>query len=148
MKRFLLIFITALSLAGCAVNARYVSYTDQQFQPKAKYYFISIYPESQTPPLAQPYRVIGRVETEGLVGEGVNSDTLADEARAIARAKGADAIINVRTEGATVGGTDVIPGHCGYRHCRPTEYVSHVDTLLRFRGELIAFTPAGIPESK
>ena len=92
--------------------------------------------------------MIGRVETEGLVGEGVNSDTLADEARAIARAKGADAIINVRTEGATVGGTDVIPGHCGYRHCRPTEYVSHVDTLLRFRGELIAFSPAGIPESK
>jgi len=148
MKRFFPIMIAVLSLAGCAVNTRYVSYTDQQFQPKGKYYFISIYPESQTPPLAQPYRVIGRVETAGLIGEGVNADTLEDKARAIARAKGADAVINVRTEAAAVGGTEVIPGRCGYYHCRPTEYVSHVDTLLRFRGELIAFTPAGIAESQ
>ena len=148
MKRFLLLFFVVLSLAGCAVNTRYVSYTDQQFLPKTRYYFISIYPEGQMPPVSQPYRVIGRVEAQGLVGDGVNSDSLTDDARSIARAKGADAIINARTESATYGGTEVIPGHCGYRHCRPTEYVSHEDTFLRFRGELITFMPSEIPEKK
>ena len=148
MKRVLLLFIVVLSLAGCSVNTRYVSYTDQISPPRAKYYFISIYPETQTPAFSQPYRLIGRVEAAGLVGDGVNSDTLADEARNIARSKGADAIINARTESAITGGTDVIPGRCGYRYCRPTRYISHQDTLLRFRGELIVFTPAEIPEKK
>jgi hypothetical protein len=148
MRKFILLFIVILGMTGCAVSTRYVRYTDQQFLPKAKYYLISIYLESQTPPLAQPYRVIGRIETEGRTSEGVNSDTLADEAKRIARAKGGDAIINARTEAATYSGTDVIPGQCGHRHCYPTEYVSHVDTSLRFRGELIVFTPAGIQKNK
>ena len=148
MKKLLSLFMVVLSLVGCAVNTRYVAYTDQQFLPKTRYYFISIYLEGQTPPLSQPYRVIGRVEAEGLVGDNVNSDILTDEAKSIARARGADAIINARTETTTYGGTEVIPGHCGYRHCRPTEYVSRVETSLRFRGELIAFMPMEIPEKK
>ena len=148
MKRLFLLFLIVLVLAGCAVNTRYVSYTGEQLPAKAKYYFISIYPEAQPPVLTQPYRLIGRVETQGLVGDGVNEDTLADEARAIARAKGADAIINVRTESDAVGGTDVIPGYCGRYRCHPTTYVSRMDTLLRFRGELIAFTPVTASEHK
>ena len=148
MKKFLLLLVVVLSAAGCAVNTRYVSYTDQQFPQKGKYYFISIYPESQALSFTQPYRVIGRVEVSGHASEGVNSDTLADEARSIARSKGADAIINARTEAASYGGVDMIPGRCGYRHCRPPEYIPYNDTILRFRGELATFLPMEIKESK
>jgi hypothetical protein len=142
MKRILLLLIVALSLAGCALNTRYVSYTDQKFPPKTKYYFVNIYPETQTSPLAQPYRVIGRVEVSGHASEGVHADALTDEARSIARARGADAIINSRTEAASYGGVDVVPGHCGYYRCRPPEYIPYNDTVLTFRGELAAIVPA------
>ncbi|MBF0485854.1 MAG: hypothetical protein HQL16_04995 [Candidatus Omnitrophica bacterium] len=148
MKRMLLLMILVLGVAGCAVNTRYVSYTAQEFPPKAKYYFVSIYPESPQISFKAPYTVIGRVEASGRASEGVTADTLADEARGIARAKGADAIINSKTEAANYGGMDVIPGRCGYRHCRPPTYIPYNDTLLTFRGELITYIPAQTPQNK
>jgi len=147
MKRILLPFILILGLAGCAVNARYVAYTDQRFPAKSGYYFVNIYPENQVPKFTEPYRVIGRVEVSGHASEGVNPDMLADKARNVARAKGADAILNVRAEAANYGGMNVIPGHCGYRRCRPPEYYPYNDTLFTFRGELIAFTPAPVRQN-
>ncbi len=142
MKKVLLLLIIASGLAGCALNTRYVSYTDQRFSPKARYYFINIYPDSQAPSFAQPYHAIGKVEVSGRASDGVTSEALADKARAIARAKGADAIINSRTEMVNYGGMSVMPGHCGYRYCHPPEYFPYYDVLLTFRGELIAFLPA------
>ncbi len=148
MKRSLAAFFFALTLAGCAVNTRYVSYTDQKFPAKSTYYFISIYPETQAPSFTQPYRTIGRVEVSGHASDGVNADTLGDEARQVARSRGADAIINARTEAVNYSGMEVIPGYCGYRRCRPPEYIPYIDTDVRLRGELIVFMPAGVTESK
>ena len=141
MKKIFLLLVIVLGLAGCALNTRYISYTDQRFPPKTEYYSISIYPETQAPSFAQPYRVIGKVEISGHVGDGITAETLADKARAVARARGADAIINSRTETATYNGVETIPGRCGYYRCRPPAYIPYSDTVLMFRGELVAFLP-------
>lgn len=131
-------------LTGCAVNTRYISYTGQPLAPKPKDYFITIYPESRVPAGAQSFRVIGKVELSGHVSDGVSAEALADQARDVARAKGADAIINARTESARYSGVNVFPGGCGRHYCHPDRYVPYSDALLTFRGELIAFVPAEI----
>ena len=140
MNKFLILILCVVALAGCAVNTRYVPYTGQHFAPKDRYNFINVYPEARPLPFQTPYTVIGRVEASGEVGSGVNADTLQDVARNIARSKGADAIINARTESASYGGVAVIPARCGRRYCRPAEYVPYHDVLLHFRGELIVFS--------
>jgi hypothetical protein len=81
---------------------------------------VNVYPETQALPTTNPYYVIGKVSIEGYASEGVNPEMLANQARSIARKRGADAIINSRT--------DII------RYWR--------DALLRFRGELIVYAPA------
>lgn len=119
--RMLLLGLIALGLAGCATSTRYDNYTDQRFPPKDAYYNVNVYPDSQAVPAANPYYVIGKVSIEGFAGNGVSPELLANQARKIARKRGADAIINSRTE--------II------RYWR--------DELLRFRGELIVYAPAG-----
>ncbi len=121
-KRILLLGLGALILAGCATSTRYVNYTYQKFPPKDRYYIVNVYSQVQPPPAANPYYVIGDVSIEGFASNGVNPEMLANQARTIARSKGADAIINSRTE------------------------VIHYwrDALLRFRGELIVYAPAAI----
>jgi hypothetical protein len=64
--------------------------------------------------------VIGKVSIEGFAGNGVSPETLTHQAKDIARKRGADAIINARTE--------VFRYYYG-------------DSLLRFKGELIVFAP-------
>ena len=118
MKILLLGFV-ALILAGCATSTRYVDYTDQRFPPKDQYFAVNVYPETQAIPAANPYYVIGKVSIEGYASDGVTPETLANQARRMARKRGADAIINSRTE--------IIR----YWH----------DALWRFRGELIVYGP-------
>ena len=118
MKILLLGFV-ALILAGCATSTRYVDYTDQRFTPKDQYFAVNVYPETQAIPAANPYYVIGKVSIEGYASDGVTPETLANQARRMARKRGADAIINSRTE--------II------RYWR--------DAVLRFRGELIVYAP-------
>ena len=118
MKILLLGFV-ALILAGCATSTRYVDYTDQRFPPKDQYFAVNVYPETQAIPAANPYYVIGKVSIEGYASDGVTPETLANQARRMARKRGADAIINSRTE--------II------RYWR--------DAVLRFRGELIVYAP-------
>ncbi|MBF0532649.1 MAG: hypothetical protein HQL23_06060 [Candidatus Omnitrophica bacterium] len=140
IKIFSLVML-GLSLAGCAVSARYTSYTEQRYPAKGKYYFVTIYPASQTPAFSQSYQVIGKVEVSGHASEGVTPDTLAEQAKRICRAKGADAIINAANTASSYNGVDVIPGRCGRRHCRPSEYFPYSDTIFSLRGELIIFMP-------
>ncbi len=161
MKKRLLLLMAVLVLAGCATNVRYVRYTSQDFPPKNKYYFITVYP--QTPPVTHPYQVIGEVEVTGEASNGTTLDKITDRAKVIARQKGADAIINAAAQSAPYSGVDVIPGHTTYypavvagvhRHGRHrhqevatvyvpryhrTQYIPYEDVLLSFRGELIVF---------
>src|SRR5208283_4207943 len=118
--RVLLLGISMLILAGCATSTRYVEYTDQRFPPKDPYYVVNVYPETQALPVANPYYVIGKVSIEGYASDGVSPETLANQARSIARKRGADAIINSRTEIIRYWG----------------------DAVLRFKGELIVYAPA------
>ncbi|MEI6438409.1 MAG: hypothetical protein WCO69_06655 [Candidatus Omnitrophota bacterium] len=141
MKKVWWIFLVIVSLAGCAVNTRYVSYTGERLPEKGRYYFVSIYPEGQLPKTAQAYRLIGKVELTGRFSENISSDLLADEARNVARAKGADAIINASSQSVVYDGLELIPGRCGRHYCRPDEYIPYRDTMLTFRGELAVFTP-------
>ena len=121
-NRILLLGLVVLTLAGCATSSRYDQYTAQRFPPKDQYYAVNVYPEAQALPASNPYYVIGKVSIEGYASEGVNPEMLANQARSIARKRGADAIINSRTE--------II------RYWR--------DALLRFRGELIVYAPATV----
>ena len=142
MKRILFTTVLVLALAGCATSVRYVPYTDQKTPPKPKYYFITVYLASQKVPASQPYRVIGKVDIQGYASDGVNPDMLTEQAKQIARNKGADAIINANTQIIPYGGTYVVPGHFGYYHYHPARYIPYGDTFLQFTGELIIFTPA------
>jgi hypothetical protein len=81
---------------------------------------VNVYPQSQSIGASNPYYVIGKVSIEGFVSYGVTPESLTDQARGIARKRGADAIINARTEVFRYG---------------------YGDQLLRFRGELIVYAP-------
>jgi len=119
-KKILFLGLFVLVLAGCATSTRYVNYTDQRFPPKDQYYTVNIYPVTQALAASNPYYVIGKVSIEGLASSGVSPETLANQAKKIARRRGADAIINAKTE--------------AYRYY-------YGDELLRFKGELIVYAP-------
>jgi hypothetical protein len=116
----LLLGLIVLVLAGCATSTRYISYTPQRFPPKDASYVVNVYPESQALPASNPYYVIGNVSIEGFASSGVSPMSLTNQAKEIARKRGADAIINVRTEMFRYYGGDA---------------------LLRFKGELIVYAP-------
>src|ERR1041385_5722441 len=143
MNRIFLLFLIVLSLAGCAMHTKYVPYTDQRFIPKPKYYFVTVYSNAQRPPATEPYTVIGRVEVSGYISDGVNADTLTDQAKAIARKRGADAIINAKSEAVQYNGVYVEPGNVEryrWRHYyHPAEYIPYQNIQLTFRGDLIVF---------
>jgi len=111
-------------LAGCATSTRYDNYTSRRFPPKDELYTVNVYPESQVLGAANPYYVIGKISIEGFVSSGVNPGSLTNQAKEIARKRGADAVINAKTE--------VFRYYYG-------------DELLRFTGELIVYAP---PASK
>ncbi len=165
MKRIFFLLLGLIVCADCATQVNYVSYTAQKFPPKPKYYFVTIYPDSKMPPSSEPYVVIGRIDVSGNVSDGLTADKLMDKAKVIARQKGADAIINSKTETVNYGGLYMIPGHVNYRpvfigggyygryhhhygvgtvyapEYYPTRYVPYSDTLITFQGELIVFLP-------
>jgi hypothetical protein len=120
LKKSLLLSLFVLFLAGCAISSRYVNYTDQRFPPKDPYYVVNVYPESQSIGANNPYYVIGKVSVEGFASDGVSPAGLTNQAKVIARKRGADAIINAKTE--------------AFRYY-------YGDELLRFKGELIVYAP-------
>lgn len=123
-KQILLLGLFVLVLAGCATSTRYVNYTDQRYPPKDESYVVNVYPESQPLGASNPYYVIGKVSIEGFASNGVSPETLTNQAKVIARKRGADAIINARTE--------VFRYYGG-------------DALLRLKGELIVYAaPAAV----
>ncbi len=115
-----LLGLAVLVLAGCATSTSYVNYTTQRFAPKDQFYTVNVYPESQALGVGRPYFVIGRVSIEGFASNGVNPGNLTNQAKEIARKRGADAIINART--------------VEFRYY-------YGDVLLRFKGELIVYAP-------
>ncbi len=119
-KKILLLGLFVLVLAGCATSTSYINYTVQRFPPKDEFYTVNVYPESQALGASNPYYVIGKVSIEGFAGNGVSSGSLTNQAKEIARKRGADAIINA--------GTEVFRYYGG-------------DALLRFKGELIVYAP-------
>jgi len=121
MKNKLLLGFVVLVIAGCATSTRYVSYTPQRFSPKDALYAVNVYSQAQPLTASNPYYVIGKVSVEGFASNGVSPETLTNQAKKIARKRGADAIINAGTE--------------AYRYYGG-------DALLRFKGELIVFAPA------
>jgi len=110
-----------LVLAGCATSSRYDSYTYQRFAPKDEFYAVNVYPESQALGAANSYYVIGKVSIEGFASNGVTPGSLTNQAKTIARKRGADAIINAKTQEVRYYGGDA---------------------LLRFKGELIVYASA------
>ena len=123
-RQVLFLGLFVLVLAGCATSTRYVNYTDQQYPPKDQFYAVNIYPETQPLGASRPYYVIGKFSIEGFASNGVNPETLSNRAKVIARKRGADAIINARTE--------IFRYYSG-------------DALLRFKGELVVYaSPAAV----
>jgi len=120
LRKVLLLGLIVLGLAGCATSTRYDSYTYQRFPPKDEFYAVNVYPESQALGAGNPYYVIGKVSIEGFASNGVNPGSLANQAKVIARKRGADAVINAKTE----------------------VFHYYGDALLRFKGELIVYASA------
>jgi len=120
-KQTLLLVLFILGLAGCATSTSYDSYTYQRFPPKDPLSIVNVYSESQALGAGSPYYVIGKVSVEGFAGDGINPGSLTNQAKVIARKKGADAIINAKIE----------------------EYHYYYgEALLRFKGELIVYASA------
>jgi len=120
-KNILGLALSLLVLAGCATSSSYVQYTPERFPPKDPYFTVNVYAQGQSLAAGSVYYVIGRVSVEGFASSGVSPETLMNQARKIARARGADAIINSRTM---------------------VFHYYNGDALLRFKGELIVYAPA------
>ena len=119
-KKIFVLGLFILVLAGCATSTRYVAYTPQRFPPKDEHYAVNVYPESQGIFAGNSYYVIGKISIEGFASNGVSPASLINQAKEIARKRGADAIINA--------GTQAFHYYSG-------------DALLRFKGELIVYAP-------
>ena len=154
MKKICLLFLIILVLAGCATTVRYFPYTQQRFPAKSFYYFVTISPGSQHPPASEPYTVIGKVQVSGHASDGVTDKILMDQAKTVARKRGADAIINVKTKNFGYSGMYIVPGHVSYRsfmvrrheevvvaRYHPERQIPYSDILLTFEGDLIVFSP-------
>jgi Prokaryotic membrane lipoprotein lipid attachment site len=139
MKKTILLFFILLGLTGCAINSRYVNYTDQKFAPKPGHYAVAIYPASQKIVFEAPYYVIGKLDLSSYASAGETPETLRDYAQKIARNKGADAIINAVAENILYNEVYVRPAYFGRYGYHPREYIPYGDALLTFRGELIVF---------
>ena len=120
-KNILWAGLLALVMVGCATSSSYINYTQEHFPPKDQFFTENVYSESQALGASNPYYVIGKVAVEGFASNGVSPETLTRQAKVIARKRGADAIINARTE--------IFRYYGG-------------DALLRFKGELIVFASA------
>jgi hypothetical protein len=153
-----LLLLVVLTLTGCATTVSYLSYTGQKFIPKPKDYSVTVYPSTEKLDPALSYVVIGKVNISGHVSDGVAPNDLNQQARAIARKKGADAIMNVKTQELNYEGVYTVPSHVTYhpivvegRHHResvayveryhPKRYIPYSDEVLTFEGELIVYTP-------
>jgi len=139
MKRIFLTILVVLNLAGCATTVRYTSYTDQKSPVKPKDYVVNIYPATVQLPTSRPYRVIGKLEIQGNASDGANPQMLVEQAKNIARKKGADAIINVDQQTSPYVAAYLVPGHRGYYHYHRTRVIPYQDTFLKFMGELVVF---------
>ena len=120
-NKMLVLGLFVLVLAGCATSTRYVNYTDERFPSKDPLYAVSVYSPTQVLDASHPYYVIGKISIEGFASNGVSPESLTNQAQKIARKRGADAIINARTEMFRYYGGDA---------------------LLRFKAELIVYAPA------
>ena len=139
MKKIFGVFVLLIFLSGCALATRYVSYTGETFPHKPKYYFITVYPLDARPAASETYTVIGRVEVEGYLSSGASQDSLLDEAKVIARQKGADGIINAKYGAVDYQNVDVTPGYRGYHYYQRPRYYVYSDRLMTFKGDLIVF---------
>ena len=137
MKKILLNILLVLALSGCATTVRYTSYTNQKSPAKPRDYFVNIYSGSVQLPASRSYRVIGKLEIQGNASDGANPQMLLEQAKSIARKKGADAIINVDQQISPYVGTYIIPGHRGYYHYHRTKFIPYQDTFLKFIGDLV-----------
>lgn len=140
MKKIFLSLLIVIGLAGCAVSSRYVAYTDRKFSPRPKHTMVNIYDVSQKLPATMPYYVIGKVDLSAYASSGATPADLRRKAQAIARKKGADAIINAESEHMPYRDVYVGGGYYGRHYYHPRYYIPYGDTLLTFSGELIVFS--------
>lgn len=111
MKKTILFFVTIL-LCGCAATSRYIPYTQEQFRPKKADYPIDIFKEGPKP--HRNYKIIGRIEVYGDTSYGLNWEDIYNKMLQIARGKGADAIINYKSEYKEYAGKINMPGYTRY----------------------------------
>ena len=142
MKKIFLSLLIVLGLAGCVISSKYVTYTDRKFSSRPAHTMVNIYDVSQKPPLSPPYYVIGKVDLSGYASSGVIPADLRRKAEAIARKKGADAIINAASENIPYENVYVGGGYYGRHYYHPRYYIPYGDTLLTFSGELVVFSTA------
>ena len=142
MKKIFLSVLIILGLAGCAVSSKYTAYTDRKFSPHLKHTMVNIYNASQQLPSTMSYYVIGKVDLSAYASSGATPADLRRKAQAIARKKGADAIINAASENMPYRDVYVGGGYYGRHYYHPRYYIPYGDTLLAFSGELIVFSTA------
>ena len=142
MKKIFLSVLIILGLAGCAVSSKYTAYTDRKFSPHLKHTMVNIYDASSKLPSTMSYYVIGKVDLSAYASSGATPADLRRKAQAIARKKGADAIINAASENMPYRDVYVGGGYYGRHYYHPRYYIPYGDTLLTFSGELIVFSNA------
>ena len=140
MKKLFLIILTAFFISGCATSTMYVAYTHQKMPAKPKDSSLKVFAVSDQPPITNPYRIIGKIEIHGYVSQGVNTLMLTEQAKNVARKKGADAIINASTQMIPYEGMYVVPEHYGNHRYHPARYIPYRDNLMSFTGEFIVFS--------
>jgi len=134
MKKISLFFAFLFVISGCAAVSRYVPYTHEQFQSKKADYAIDIFKEGPKP--HRNYKIIGRIEVHGDTSYRLNWEDIYNKMLQIAREKGADAIINYKSEYTNYYGTINMPGHTSYE-TQTTHHRGSIsgDTIYGYGGE-------------
>ena len=150
MKRLLILLIISSFILGCAT-------TSKRFPQKAKIYTIPFY--EGVPDFERTYEVIGNLQVEGNTSDGTNWKSVYDKAVAIAKQRGAEAVINVKSEYQPYHSVTFSPGYTTYHsttthHSYGRHHVTHTRNvpihhpptiipynaaILRYRGDLIVF---------
>ena len=112
MRRFFIAIMVGITIVGCT-SSRYISYTTQTFPPKPSSYKVPFY--NGRPYLGRKYKIIGELYVSGDTQSFAGWNDIYNKARAEARKRGADAVIDVKTDYQEYSGVNYIPGSTTYQ---------------------------------
>ncbi len=112
-KQLIVVSLLLCCFLSACTTANYYSHISETFPPKSRKYVMPIY--EGTPDLGKPYKIIGNFEVQGNTDNCASWNDVLNKAKGLARKKGADAIVNMKTDSQAYNTAVYIPSYTTYQ---------------------------------